>query len=77
MLGSVSAAPGVVVVGSGPVLTVIEAASGKTLFTYKDTNNNSAFNAGSSISNGVLYAGNFDGNLYAFGLQHNKAIPGE
>ena len=40
---------------------------GHRLYTHADTNNNSHYYGPASISNGVLYIGNFDGYLYAFG----------
>jgi outer membrane protein assembly factor BamB len=67
VLGAVSLVPGVAVVGEGNTLVVIAASDGHTLYTYTDTNNNSHFYGPASISNGVLYIGNFDGYLYAFG----------
>ena len=67
VLGAVSLVPGVAVVGEGPTLAVMATSDGHTLYTHKDTNNNSHFYGPASISNGVLYIGNFDGYLYAFG----------
>jgi len=58
---------GVVVVGDGPSLIAVNATTGKQLFSYQDSVSSSHF-AGTSISNGVLYAGNLDGKLYAFGM---------
>jgi len=37
------------------------------LFTFQDTNTNSKFQGAATISGGVLYQGNNDGVLYAFG----------
>lgn len=68
VLGAVSAVPGVVVVGEGPDIVLVAANTGNTLFTYSDTNSGSAFYGAASISNGVLYVGNMDGILYAFGI---------
>lgn len=68
VLGAVTAVPGLVVVGEGTALVVISAQTGKTLFVYKDGGNQSTFAGPASISHGMLYVGNFDGNLYAFGL---------
>ena len=53
-------------------MDIINAASGKTLFTYTDSNDGSVFDGAASIANGMLYVGNFDGNLYAFGLPEGK-----
>lgn len=68
VLGAVTEVPGVLAVGQGSNLTVLLASSGKTLFHYQDTTSGSVFYGAASISNGVLYIGNGDGNLYAFGL---------
>jgi polyvinyl alcohol dehydrogenase (cytochrome) len=69
VLAPVTVVPGLVIVEEGTTVDVINATSGKTLFTYTDSNDGSVFNGAASVSNGVLYVGNFDGNLYAFGLQ--------
>ena len=60
------AAPGVVAEGYGNALTVVDASSGKQLFNYQDTAASSRFWWAATISHGVLYIGNKDGNLYAF-----------
>jgi outer membrane protein assembly factor BamB len=72
VLAPVTVVPDIVVVEEGTTMDIISAASGKTLFTYTDSNNGSAFAGAASIANGVLYVGNFDGNLYAFGLPEGK-----
>ena len=66
VLGAVSAVPGVVVAGEGTSVIVIDAATGKTLFRFQDTNSNSLFYAAASFSNGTMFMGNLDGHLYAF-----------
>jgi len=69
VLAAVIAVPGLVIVGAGPNIFVIDASTGKKLFTFHDTTTGgSSFWAAASISNGILYAGGTDGNLYAFGL---------
>ena len=69
VLAGVIAVPGLVVVGAGPNMFVIDAGTGKRLFTFHDTTvGGSSFWAAASISNGMLYDGGTDGNLYAFGL---------
>lgn len=68
VLGAVSEVPGVLAIGQGSNLTVLSASSGKHLFHYQDTTSGSVFYGAASISNGVLYIGNVDGHLYAFGL---------
>jgi len=68
VLAAVTAVPGVVVVEDGSTMVLLNATSGQILFSYKDSTRGSVFYGAASISNGVLYVGNFDGNLYAFGL---------
>ena len=68
VLAAVTAVPGLVIVEEGPVFRVINATTGKTLFSYKDSQDDSDFYGGATIAHGVLYIGNMDGNLYAFGL---------
>ncbi len=60
--------PKLLVVGSGPKMYVFDASTGNSLFSYQDTNSNALFWGAATIYNGVLYDGNLDGNLYAFGL---------
>ncbi len=72
VLAPVTVVSGVVVIEEGSAMDILSAASGKTLFTYTDSNDGSMFVGAASISNGVLYVGNLDGNLYAFGLQEEK-----
>lgn len=71
VLGPVTAIPGVVVVGEGRTIAVLDAASGKSLSGYHDTRADSAFWSAATIAHGVLYVGNMDGMLYAFGLPRN------
>jgi polyvinyl alcohol dehydrogenase (cytochrome) len=64
--GAVIAIPGLVVLGQGTYLMVLNATSGQTLFRFNDTLSGSRFWGWASVSNGVLYIGNNDGRLYAF-----------
>jgi hypothetical protein len=66
VLGSVSGVPGVIEVGAGPSIILLNASTGKMLFTFTDTMKNSYFWGPGSISDGVLYHGNIDGTFYAF-----------
>lgn len=66
VLGAVTVVPGVVVVGDGTAITVANASTGQTLFTFHDTSTGSKFYGPASISNGTLYEGNMDGMLYGF-----------
>jgi outer membrane protein assembly factor BamB/predicted small secreted protein len=68
VLGAVTLAPGMAVVGDGRELVVVATDSGKTLFSYKENGDQSFFYSAASISTGVLYVGNMNGNLYAFGI---------
>lgn len=67
VLAPVAGVPGVLVVGQGPYVVVLAAASGTTLYRFEDTNSGSLFYGGASIANGVIYIGNMDGNLFAIG----------
>ncbi len=58
---------GLVEIGFGQTIVLDNAATGQTLFTFQDTNTQARFSGAATISNGVLYQGNIDGNLYAFG----------
>ncbi len=66
-LAPVIAVPGLAEVGFGTSMLIVNASTGTPLFTYQDTMKGSKFLAPASISNGVLYIGNADGTLYAFG----------
>lgn len=65
VLGAVVGVPGVIVVGAGNMMKVVAAASGATLLSYRPSTSGN-FRGAASISQGVLYEGNKDGNLYAF-----------
>ena len=67
VLGAVTLVPGVAVVGEGNTFVAVAASDGHTLFTFTDTNSNSNFYGPATISRGVLYIGDFDGLMYAFG----------
>ena len=63
------AVPGLVAVGSGDYLIVLNAANGTQIFAYHDTSAKSSLFWGTpTICNGMLYMGNRDGLFYAFGL---------
>jgi len=65
---SIMAVPGLVVVGTGTQMVAVDAATGKQVFTFRDTASGSHFVGTATIVNGKLYLGNYDGRLYAFGL---------
>lgn len=63
-IGAVTAVPGLVVDAVGDRVIVLNAASGRVLFSYQSSD--SRFWGWASISHGVLYLGSIDGKLYAF-----------
>ena len=66
-LDPVIAVPGLAEIGDGTTLMMVNTSTGSRLFTFQDSNAKSNFWGPGSISNGVLYQGNKDGKLYAFG----------
>ncbi|HLH62356.1 MAG TPA: PQQ-binding-like beta-propeller repeat protein [Ktedonobacteraceae bacterium] len=66
-IGAVTVVPGVVAIGEGTAIDLIAAANGSNVFKAWDNNNQSKYYGAASISNGVLYIGNKDGNFYAYG----------
>jgi polyvinyl alcohol dehydrogenase (cytochrome) len=75
VLGAVSAVPGVAAVGEGNTLVLVATASGQPLYTYTDSKQGSSFYGSPSFSHGILYIGNADGSLYAFGLPGSFPSP--
>jgi polyvinyl alcohol dehydrogenase (cytochrome) len=67
VLGAVTAVPGVAFVGAGNTVYGVSTSTGAILWSHVDTNNGSGFWGATAISNGQVYVGNQDGNLYAFG----------
>ena len=67
-LGALVASPGLVVADSATTVYVFDATTGNTLFSYHDTSSSTFFYSAPEIHNGMLYAPNANGNLYAFGL---------
>lgn len=68
VVAAVTSVPGVVVADGGSLLVLVDASSGKTLFSFTDPTKGALFYGAPSIAHGVLYVGNFDGFLYAFGV---------
>lgn len=66
-LAPITAAPGIVVAGNGHFVVVVEADTGKQLFSFKDPAKGSLFYAAPAIAHGMMYVGNMDGNFFAFG----------
>jgi polyvinyl alcohol dehydrogenase (cytochrome) len=67
VLGAVTGVPGVAFTGAGHAVYAVNMSTGAILWTYQDTNSGSNFWGPVTISNGIAYIGNQDGNLYAFG----------
>jgi len=67
VLGAVTAVPGVAFVGAGNTAYAVGTSTGAILWSYQDTKGSSRFWGAPTISNGLVYFGNQDGNLYAFG----------
>ncbi len=68
VFAAVTVVPGVVMVGVRRFFTVMDSANGNTLFQFEDKNKDTFFYGAASIAHGIIYVGNIDGNLYAFGL---------
>jgi outer membrane protein assembly factor BamB len=67
--GGLMVVPGLVELGVGNSMMIFGTANGALLFSFQDiTNGKSDFLGPGTISNGVLYQGNMDGKLYAFGM---------
>ena len=67
VLGSVTAtASGVVAASQGNTVIVMDASTGATVARLHDSLTGSKLYGGPSISNGVLFVGNIDGNIYAY-----------
>lgn len=67
VLGAVTAVPGVAFVAAGNTVYALGSIAGNILWTFRDTSSASQFWGAAAVSNGQLYIGNMDGNLYAFG----------
>ena len=67
-LGAVSMVPGLVLVGTSYQISVFSAASGSLLYSYVDKSTGSSFWGSGSFSDGEMFFGNKNGDLYAFGL---------
>jgi outer membrane protein assembly factor BamB len=68
VLGGVIAVPGLAIVGEGNAIQLIDSSTGQTLNSLVDSLGNSRYFSVGAISNGVLYMGNMDGYLYAYGI---------
>lgn len=68
VLAPVFGVPGLVIIGSGNTMEVVNASTGQILYTYLDTASTAGFWGAGMISGGVLYEGSKSGTLFAFGL---------
>lgn len=66
VLAPVFGVPGLLVIGSGAAMDVVNASNGQILYTYQDTGSNSGFWGAAMISGGVIYEGSKSGTLFAF-----------
>jgi outer membrane protein assembly factor BamB len=58
--------PGVVFIATANTLYGVSAGNGAILWSHQDATSGSTFWGALTISNGQVYAGNQDGELYAF-----------
>ncbi len=65
--GAPAYANGLLVVGGGDELQVLNASTGALLWNFSSSN---LFVAAPAVAGGVIYVGCTDGRVYAFGLQH-------
>ena len=68
VLGAVTAVPGVAFVTEGTSLVAVSTSSGQILKTLSDTSSGSLYYGAASVSQGIVYVGNMDKKLYAYGL---------
>jgi outer membrane protein assembly factor BamB len=66
VVGAVTAVPGVAFFGAGNSMYAVGTSTGHILWSHQATSNG-AFDGAATISNGQVYFGNLNGNLYAFG----------
>jgi len=55
-------------VTEGTSLVAVSTSSGQILKTLSDTGNGSLYYGAASVSKGIVYVGNMDKKLYAYGL---------
>jgi outer membrane protein assembly factor BamB len=67
VIGGPMVVPGVVIVGATRFLKVLDAASGKELFSFFDPSIGASFWGSATVVNNVLYIGDSKGNLFALG----------
>ncbi len=68
VLGALAYSNGLVVEAGGPLLEVLDAATGARLYSYALSNIDYS---APSVANGQIFVGDVNGNLYAFGISTN------
>jgi polyvinyl alcohol dehydrogenase (cytochrome) len=68
VVGALTVTPSLVMAGANMDFVVLDSHTGKQLYLYHDGDAASRFWGSPTIVNGVIYMGNRDGYLYAFGL---------
>ncbi len=69
VLGAVTAtSSGIVAAAQGNTVIVMNASNGKTVARLSDHKSGSLLYGGPTISNGIVFEGNLDGNLYAYSI---------
>jgi outer membrane protein assembly factor BamB len=68
VIGAVTAVSGVVFCSQGSYFMALDASTGNALFQYQFSNPSLGFWGAASVSRGVVYVGNSDSRLFAFGL---------
>ena len=67
VIAAVMAVPGVIIVGATRHMEVLDATTGKELYSFFDPAVGASFWGAATVANNVLYIGDTKGNLYAFG----------
>jgi outer membrane protein assembly factor BamB len=68
VIGAITAVSGVVFCSQGSYFMALNASTGNALFQYQYSDPSLGFWGGASVSRGVVYVGNADARLFAFGL---------
>lgn len=68
VLGAISMVPGMVIAAEGDHVWLLQASNGGKLAVFTDAHAGATFYGAPSIGDGRIYAGNMDGDLFAFGL---------
>lgn len=73
---SIMITPGLVSIGAGANIIVVDATTGNQLFNYHDASGGGArFVSTPTIINGALYQGSLNGNFFALGLSSSTPTP--